>query len=122
MSTTVQDTHEHNPLSAVGEALDSAAEAFGEATSDARASAKAAAKKVKSTVSTGVYKGAYGLSFGIVFGAVFLTELLPESSSLRRGFEDGATDALDSIASRKLQALSGSEMEEEHDVFEGHPA
>lgn len=113
MST--QEAIDTNPLSALGEALESAAEAFGEATTDARESAKVAAKKVRQTFGAGVYKTAYGLSYGVVFGAVFLTELLPEDSSLRRGFTDGASDALDAVASRRLEAFTDTVHEEDED-------
>jgi hypothetical protein len=92
-----------NPLSVLGEALESAAETFGQATTNARASAKVAAKKVRKTFGTGVYKTAYGISYGLVYSAVFVTELLPEDNVLRRGFEEGAEAALDAAASRRLE-------------------
>jgi hypothetical protein len=69
-----------DPLSVLGEALESAAETFGDATTNARGSATLAARRVKSTLSTGVYKSAYGTSYGVVFSAVFLKELLPEGT------------------------------------------
>lgn len=119
MSTRVEEAADTSPLSVLGEALESAAEAFGDATSDARASAKVAARKVQQTFRKGIYKSAYGISFGLVFGAVFLVELLPEDSSLRRGFEDGATDALDAIASRKVQALPAGSAEELEEAAPG---
>jgi len=119
MSTTVEEATEHNPFSALGDALESAADAIGDATSDARASAKIAAKKVQSTVGAGVYKTAYGLSYGIVFSTVFLTELLPENSSLRRGFEDGAADAREAVATRKIQTLSQAHHDDHEEAVTG---
>ncbi len=82
---------EANPISVLGDALESAAESIGEATSDARESAKIAAKKVKKGLSAGTYHTAYGLSYGFVFSAVFLTELLPEDNIFRRGLATALT-------------------------------
>jgi hypothetical protein len=104
MSAKAEETLDTNPLSVLGEALESAAETFGKATTNASASAKVAAKKVRKTFGTGVYKTAYGISYGLVYSAVFVTELLPEDNVLRRGFEEGAEAALDAAASRRLEA------------------
>ena len=94
-----------NPLSILGEALESAVETFGEATTSARESAKLAATNVKVVVGYGTYKLAYGISYGLVFGGVFVKELLPESNSLRRGFEEGAEAAFDAAARRKVKSF-----------------
>ncbi len=109
MSRKVEELDEsfgNNPLSILGEALESAAESFGAASVNARASAKGAAKKVKNGFGAGVYHAAYGISFGLVYGAVFVTELLPEDNVVRRGFEEGAEAARDAIASKKAAAPS----------------
>ena len=97
-----------NPLSILGEALESAVETVGEATTNARESAKLAATNVKVVVGYGSYKLAYGISYGLVFGGVFVKELLPESNSLRRGFEEGAEAAFDAAARRKVKSSSAS--------------
>jgi hypothetical protein len=107
MSAKVKEAVDTNPLSVLGEALESAVETFGEATTNARASAKVAARKVEQSFSTGVYKAAYGISYGLVFGAVFLTELLPDDNILRRGFQEGAEAALDAAA-KKAESFSAS--------------
>lgn len=109
MSTKVEDLDESfgdNPLSILGEALESAAESFGAASVNARESARGAAKKVKNGFGSGVYHAAYGLSFGLVYSAVFLTELLPEDSVVRRGFEEGSEAARDAVAGKKAAAPS----------------
>jgi hypothetical protein len=106
MTAAVKETREANPLTVLGEALESAAESIGDATSDARASAQIAARKVKKNVGTGVYYTAYGLSYGVVFSAVFLTELLPETNALRRGFEDGTAAAIEAATHRRVEALA----------------
>jgi hypothetical protein len=98
---------ETNPLSVLGDALESAAETFGEATTNARKSAKAAAKSAQKNLATGTYKAAYGVSYGLVYATVFLTELLPEDNILRRGFEEGAEAALEA-ASKKESAAKPS--------------
>ena len=108
MSAKIEEGVGTNPLSILGEALESAVETFEEATTNARASAKMAATKVQVIFSFGVYKVAYGISYGLVFGGIFVKELLPESNSLRRGFEEGAGAAFDAAASRKVEASSAS--------------
>ncbi len=120
MTAAVKEVTEANPLSILGEALESAAESIGDATSDARASAKIAAKKVQKSVGTGVYYSAYGLSYGVVFSAVFLTELLPVTNALRRGFEDGAAAAIDAAAHRHVEALADESDEHEHEAEPAH--
>lgn len=110
MSPRVKEATATNPLSVLGEALESAAETFGEATANARASAKVAARSVKTGLGTAVYKTAYGISYGVVFGAVFLNQLLPEDNLLRRGFEEGTEAALDAAASRKVETPSASRL------------
>ena len=95
VNTNVSDSSENNPFSALGDALDAAAQSVGDARADATASAKVAAAKVQSGVSTGAYYAAYGLSYGLVFSGVFIKELLPAGNPVRRGFEDGATAAFD---------------------------
>ena len=76
--STAKATVASDPISSLGDALESAAESLGDATTDARESAKVAARKVKRTARSGVYHATYGVSFGVVFAAVFLVELLPE--------------------------------------------
>ncbi|MET0343580.1 MAG: hypothetical protein ABW252_21390 [Polyangiales bacterium] len=97
-----------NALSALGEALESAADSLSDARADATASAKLAAVKVQFGVSTGAYYAAYGVSYSLVFSGVFLKELLSPSNPLRRGFEDGATAAIDAAA-RSRAALDDLE-------------
>ncbi len=109
MVTKVKERVEVDPLSVLGDALKSAAETWGDATANPRESAKAAARKVKDSAGTGVYKSAYGLSYGIVFSAVFLKELLPESSLVRRGFEEGAESAKAAVVRRKAGSDEGDE-------------
>jgi hypothetical protein len=106
----------------------SSAQGVSDAAADARAHAIAAAQNVKDGVSWTVYKAAFGASFGVVFTGVFLTELLPGQSSLRRGLEDGAADALDAIELRKRrrreeQAAAESETDESRaEPAASHPA
>jgi hypothetical protein len=101
MSDVAADAPERNTFSALGEALESAAQYVSGAGATAGASVKAAAGKSGAAVSVGSYKAAYGLSYGVVFAGVFLKELLPNGSSVRRGFEDGADAAFDAIEARK---------------------
>jgi hypothetical protein len=118
MSTITAEKQENSVLASLGDALEAAAESIGDARSSASEQAEIAARKVKSGVSAGAYHAAYGLSFGVVFGAVFLKELLPESSALRRGFEEGAEAAIDAIAVRKgydASAVAEKYEEEEPD-------
>jgi hypothetical protein len=106
MSPRVKEAAGTNPLSVLGEALESAAETFGDATVNARATAKVAARHVKAGLSIGAYKSAYGISYGVVFGAVFLNELLPEGNVIRRGFEEGAEAGLEAVAVRRVKGRS----------------
>jgi hypothetical protein len=92
---------ESSPFSALGDALDAAAQSVGDARADATASAKAAALKVQSGVGVGAYYTAYGVSYGVVFSGVFLKELLPAKNAIRRGFEDGAQAAIKSASNRR---------------------
>jgi len=102
--TSRSESSDANPLAALGEALEAAAESIGGAQSDARAhateSAKAAAIKVQSGVGTGAYYAAYGISYSLVFSGVFIRELLPVNNPIRRGFEDGAVAAYDAATRR----------------------
>jgi hypothetical protein len=93
MTTKTEKAAETNAFSALGEALESAAEKFEEGSSVARESAKNAANATRKVFAGGVYKSAYWVSYGFVYSTVYLTELLPEDSSFRRGLEEGATDA-----------------------------
>lgn len=109
-ATKTQTPLETNAFSALGEALETAAERFEEGSSQARESAKKAAGTVKRAFGVGVYNTAYWVSYGAVFSSVFLTELLPENSTLRRGLEEGADAALE--AHGKLVEVEAEEVEE----------
>jgi hypothetical protein len=93
MTTKTEKVAEANAFSALGDALESAAEKFEEGSAVARQSAKAAAKTTRRFFADGVYNSAYWVSYGFVYSAVYLTELLPEDNSFRRGLEEGATAA-----------------------------
>jgi hypothetical protein len=93
MTTKTEKAAETNAFSALGDALESAAEKFEEGSAVARQSAKDAAKATRKVFAGGAYNSAYWVSYGFVFSAVYLTELLPENNSFRRGLEEGATDA-----------------------------
>jgi hypothetical protein len=41
----------------------------------------------------GAYKSAYWTSYVLFFSGTYLIELFPETSSFRRGLEEGASDA-----------------------------
>jgi hypothetical protein len=83
-------------FSVLGDTLESAAETFEEATANSRDSAKRAAATTKRALGNGVHKTAYGVAFGLVYSAVFVTEMLPKSNLIRRGFVEGTEAALDS--------------------------
>jgi len=83
-------------FSVLGDTLESAAETFEEATANSRDSAKRAAATTKRALGNGVHKTAYGVAFGLVYSAVFVTEMLPKSNLIRRGFIEGTEAALDS--------------------------
>jgi len=89
-------------FSVLGDTLETAAESFEEATANSRDSAKRAAATTKRALGIGVHKAAYGVAFGLVYSAVFITEMLPKSNIVRRGFIEGTEAALDSR--RKAQA------------------
>ena len=93
MTTKTEKAAETNAFSALGEALESAAEKFEEGSTVARESAKNAAQATRKVFAGGMYKTAYWVSYGFVYSTVYLTELLPEDNSFRRGLEEGATDA-----------------------------
>lgn len=99
INSSAATTSHADALSALGEALESAADSVGHARADATESAKLAARKVQFGVGAGAYFAAYGVSYGLVFTGVFLKELLPASNPIRRGFEDGAVAARDAAAS-----------------------
>jgi hypothetical protein len=93
MTTKTENAPETNVFSTLGGALESAAEKFEEGSTVARQSAAQATKVTRSLLVDGVYKAAYWTSYGFVFSGVYLVELFPETSSFRRGLEEGATDA-----------------------------
>jgi hypothetical protein len=93
MTTKTEKATETNAFSALGDALESAAEKFEEGSAVARQSAKEAAKVTRRVFADGVYNSAYWVSFGVVYSAVYLTELLPENNTFRKGLEEGATAA-----------------------------
>jgi hypothetical protein len=93
MTTKTEKAAETSAFSALGDALESAAEKFEEGSAVARESAKAAAKTTRRFFADGVYNSAYWVSYGFVYSAVYLTELLPEDNSFRKGLEEGATAA-----------------------------
>jgi hypothetical protein len=93
MTTKTEKTVEAHPFSALGDALESAAEKFEEGTAVATRSAKNAAKTTRKLFAGGVYNSAYWISYGLVYSTVYLIELFPESNSFRRGLEEGASDA-----------------------------
>ena len=104
MTTKTEKAAESNAFSALGEALESAAEKFEEGSSVARQSAKNAAQATRKVFAGGVYNTAYWVSYGLVYSTVYLTELLPEDSSFRRGLEEGATDAQVKVHAEKKTA------------------
>jgi hypothetical protein len=93
MPTKTENAAETNAFSAVGNALESAAEKFEEGSTVARQSVAQAAKVTRNFLADGVYKSAYWTSYGLVFSGVYLVALFPEASSFRRGLEEGATHA-----------------------------
>jgi hypothetical protein len=93
MITKTENAPETNAFSTLGDALKSAAGRFEEGSAVARQSAAQAAKVTRNLFVDGVYKAAYWTSYGFVFSGVYLIELFPETSSFRRGLEEGATDA-----------------------------
>jgi hypothetical protein len=101
MTTKTEKAAETNAFSALGEALESAAEKFEEGSAVARQSAKNAAQATRKVFAGGVYNTAYWVSYGLVYSTVYLTELLPEDSSFRRGLEEGATDAQTKVHAEK---------------------
>jgi hypothetical protein len=105
MTTKTEKAAETNAFSALGEALESAAEKFEEGSSVARQSAKNAAQATRKVFAGGVYNTAYWVSYGLVYSTVYLTELLPEDSSFRRGLEEGATDAQVKVHAEKKTSV-----------------
>ena len=79
----------------LGDTLESAAETFEEATANAHDSAKRAAVVTKSALGKALYNACYGISYGAVYSSVFLVELLPDGSTLKKGFTEGAESALE---------------------------
>ena len=65
MTTKTEKAAETNAFSALGEALESAAEKFEEGSSVARESAKNAAQATRKVFAGGVYKTAYWVSYGL---------------------------------------------------------
>jgi hypothetical protein len=109
MTTKTEKAAETNAFSALGEALESAAERFEEGSTVARQSAKEAAQATRKVFAGGVYNTAYWVSYGLVYSTVYLTELLPEENSLRRGLEQGATDAqIKAHAEKKEEPIASS--------------
>jgi hypothetical protein len=93
MTTKTEKAAETNAFSALGDALETAAEKFEEGSAVARQSAKEAAKATRKVFAGGFYSTAYWVSYGFVYSTVYLTELLPEENSFRKGLEQGAADA-----------------------------
>jgi len=112
-NTNGTEATQSNALSALGEALDSAAESVSHARADATESAKLAAARVHIGVSTGAYYTAYGISYGLVFSGVFLKELFPVNNPIRRGFEDGAAAAIEAVSSPRAALEAGTLDEDE---------
>ena len=107
MSTKTENAAETNAFSAVGNALESAAEKFEEGSTVARQSVAQAAKVTRNFLADGVYKSAYWTSCGLVFSGVYLVALFPETNSFRRGLEEGATHAQTKVHAGKKKE-SGS--------------
>jgi hypothetical protein len=101
MTTKTEKTAEANPYSALGDALESAAEKFEDGTAIATRSAKNAAKATRKVFAGGVYNSAYWISYGLVYSTVYLIELFPEDNSFRRGLEEGASDAQTKVHAEK---------------------
>jgi hypothetical protein len=113
MTTKTENAPETNAFSTLGNALESAAEKFEEGSAVARQSAAQAAKVTQNFFVDGVYKAAYWTSYGFVFSGVYLVELLPETSSFRRGLEEGATDAQTKVhAGKKTESESPAPSEQ----------
>ena len=79
----------------LGDTLESAAETLEEVTANAQDSAKRAAAVTKSALGNALYKTCYGIAYGAVYSSVFLVEILPDGSTLKRGFTEGAESALE---------------------------
>jgi hypothetical protein len=103
MITKTGNAPETNAFSTLGDALKSAAGKFEEGSTVARQSAVQAAKVTRNLFVDGVYKAAYWTSYGFVFSGVYVIELFPESSSFRRGLEEGATAAQTKVHEGKMR-------------------
>ena len=93
VDVTSQKTAESGTFSSLGDALGTVVEKFEASSAHARESAKVVAQATSKAFAGGTYHIAYWISYGLVYSAVYLTELLPKSSSLRQGLEEGAGDA-----------------------------
>jgi hypothetical protein len=83
-------------FSSIANALDSASKTL--TASIPQASIKKATQGFTQSFQDGVYNSSYGFSYGLIYSGVFLTELLPEDSTIRRGFEEGADAAFQARA------------------------
>jgi hypothetical protein len=74
--------------------------AFRKGRADAIAAAERTVPVVKRSVAKGIYVCCYYLAFGAVYSAELAMATLPEDSSIRLGFRDGAAAASDAYAHR----------------------
>jgi len=74
--------------------------AFRKGRADAIAAAERTVPVVKRSVAKGLYVCCYYLAFGAVYSAELAMAALPEDSSIRQGFRDGAAAASDAYANR----------------------
>jgi hypothetical protein len=69
---------------------------------DARSAAEQTLPLLRYALGMGTYWASYGLSFGVIYTGELAMQVVPEESSMRRGFADGARDAHARRAARKV--------------------
>ena len=77
----------------------------------------------KRVVGSGTYSASYGLAYGVVWVGTYLHDLLPNGSSIQRGFDDGSHDAIAARDRRRALREEEAEVEEaDPDVAPAAPA
>ena len=89
MSNEAVNSVSADPLKAVADALDAAAQAAKEGVNDVTTAASGALPAVNKFLYDLTYNTSYAVSYGIVFSTVFAARAIPKENAIVHGFVDG---------------------------------
>jgi hypothetical protein len=106
MSSEAVNAVDHDPLKAVADALDAAAQTAKGGMRDVTATASGALPALRGLLAGLAYQTGYAVSYGVVFPSVLVARAIPKENAIVKGLIDGARAATDLVDELKAKSLS----------------